>query len=68
MGDSINAVRFFDEKEADELIVLDIDATVQPNLGLIAKLAEESRMPLWYVGGSAIQSSLVALLILVLKR
>ena len=54
VGDPINAVRIFNEKEADELIVLDIDATVnrvQPNFGLIAKLAAESRMPLCYGGG-----------------
>jgi cyclase len=54
VGDPINAVRIFNEKESDELIVLDIDATVQgraPDFGLIAKLAEECRMPLCYGGG-----------------
>ncbi len=54
LGDPINAVRIFNEKEADELIVLDIDATVQdrePNFELIAKLAAECRMPLCYGGG-----------------
>ena len=54
VGDPINAVRIFNEKEADELIVLDIDATVnrvQPNFGLISKLAAECRMPLCYGGG-----------------
>lgn len=54
VGDPINAVRIFNEKEADELIVLDIDATVhrrEPDFGLIAKLAEECRMPLCYGGG-----------------
>jgi cyclase len=54
VGDPINAVRIFNEKKADELIVLDIDATVnglQPNFGLIAKLAAECRMPLCYGGG-----------------
>jgi imidazole glycerol-phosphate synthase subunit HisF len=29
VGDPINAVRIFNEKEADELLVIDIDATVQ---------------------------------------
>ena len=45
VGDPINAVKIFNEKEADELIVLDIDATVQgrePDFGLIAKLAAET--------------------------
>ena len=54
VGDPINSVRIFNEKEADELMVLDIDATVnriEPNFGLIAKLAAECRMPLCYGGG-----------------
>ena len=54
VGDPINAVRIFNEKEVDELIVLDIDATThqrQPNYKLIAKLANECRMPLSYGGG-----------------
>lgn len=54
VGDPINAVRIFNEKEVDELIVLDIDATVEnklPDYGLIANLAEECRMPLCYGGG-----------------
>ena len=54
VGDPINAVKIFNEKEADELMVLDIDATVdriEPNYGLIAKLAAECRMPLSYGGG-----------------
>lgn len=54
VGDPINAVRIFNEKEADELMVLDIDATannVAPDFGLIAKLAAECRMPLCYGGG-----------------
>lgn len=54
VGDPINAVKIFNEKEADELIVFDIDATVQcrePNFRLIAQLAAECRMPLCYGGG-----------------
>lgn len=54
VGDPINAVRIFNEKEVDELIVLDIDATVEnrgPNFELIAKLAAECRMPFCYGGG-----------------
>lgn len=41
VGDPINAVRIFNEKQVDELMVLDIDATVQgcePNFDLISKL------------------------------
>jgi cyclase len=54
VGDPINAVKIFNEKEADELIVLDIDATArgaQPNFRLIAQFAAECRMPLCYGGG-----------------
>lgn len=54
VGDPINAVKIFNEKEADELVVLDIDATAnraEPNYALIAKLAAECRMPLCYGGG-----------------
>ena len=54
VGDPINAVRIFNEKEVDELIVLDIDATVEnhePNFKMIEHLATECRMPLCYGGG-----------------
>jgi cyclase len=54
VGDPLNAVRIFNEKEVDEIIVLDIDATRlgrEPNEELIATLAAECRMPLCYGGG-----------------
>ncbi|EHL3469405.1 imidazole glycerol phosphate synthase subunit HisF [Salmonella enterica] len=54
VGDPINAVKIFNEKEADELMVLDIDATSkgrEPDYDLIKKLAAECRMPLCYGGG-----------------
>lgn len=54
VGDPINAVRIFNEKEVDELMVLDIDATVEnrePDYKMIANLAAECRMPLCYGGG-----------------
>ena len=54
VGDPLNAVRIFNEKEVDELIVLDINATVQgnePDYKLISNLAGECRMPLCYGGG-----------------
>lgn len=54
VGDPINAVRIFNEKEVDELIVADIDATTQnrePDYKMIRNLAAECRMPLCYVGG-----------------
>lgn len=54
VGDPINAVRIFNEKEVDELVVLNIDASVHnlaPDYELIRKLAAECRMPLCYGGG-----------------
>lgn len=54
VGDPLNAVRIFNEKEADELTVLDIDATVEgrePDYKMIEHLASECRMPLCYGGG-----------------
>tara|TARA_R110000868_G_scaffold8205_3_gene42619 strand:- start:207885 stop:208676 length:792 start_codon:yes stop_codon:yes gene_type:complete len=54
VGDPLNAVKIFNEKEVDELMILDIDATindVEPNYRLIAKIAAECRMPLSYGGG-----------------
>lgn len=54
VGDPINAVRIFNEKFVDELMVIDIDATAKgqdPDYRMIANLATECRMPLCYGGG-----------------
>ena len=54
VGDPLNAVKIFNEKEVDELMFIDIDATVksyEPNMQLLRGLAVESRMPLSYGGG-----------------
>lgn len=54
IGDPVNAVKLFNEKEADELILLDIDATandLEPDYRLISQIATECRMPLCYGGG-----------------
>lgn len=54
VGDPINAVKIFNEKEVDEIIVVDIDASVKgthPDYTLIKNLAAECRMPLCYGGG-----------------
>jgi cyclase len=54
VGDPLNAVRIFNEKEVDELMVIDIDASRfgrEPDYKLIANLAFECRMPLCYGGG-----------------
>jgi len=54
VGDPLNAVKIFNEKEVDELMFVDIDATAEskePNMQLLRSLAVESRMPLCYGGG-----------------
>jgi imidazole glycerol-phosphate synthase subunit HisF len=54
VGDPLNAVRIFNEKQVDELMVVDIDCSRHgsaPNEKLIAELAAECRMPLCYGGG-----------------
>ncbi len=54
IGDPINAVKIFNEKEVDELIFLDIIATVEnktPQMELISRIAGECFMPLTYGGG-----------------
>jgi cyclase len=54
VGDPINAVKIFNEKQVDELAFFDIDATVlnkEPDYLLLEKLANQSRMPLCYGGG-----------------
>ena len=54
VGDPVNAMRIFSDKEADEIVVLDIDASknsVEPNYELIAEMAGEAFMPMAYGGG-----------------
>lgn len=54
LGDPVNTVRIFNQKEADELFVIDISRTREskpPNLGLLERLASEAFMPLTYGGG-----------------
>lgn len=56
VGDPINAIRIFNEKEVDELMVLDITASkehLEPNYVLIEEIAGECFMPLAYGGGVA---------------
>lgn len=54
VGDPINAVKIFNEKEVDELVVLDISATSNkrpPDLQQISDIAGEAFMPIGYGGG-----------------
>ncbi len=54
VGDPFNVVRLFNEKEVDEICVMDIDATADdrpPDFGFMRELASECFMPLAYGGG-----------------
>ncbi|MGD9702349.1 MAG: AglZ/HisF2 family acetamidino modification protein [Acidimicrobiia bacterium] len=54
LGDPVNTVRIFNEKGADELALLDINASVRgsgPQFDLLAEIASEAFMPLAYGGG-----------------
>lgn len=56
IGDPINAVRIFNEKQVDELVICDIDASVKGtgvNYTLIEEIASEAFMPVGYGGGVA---------------
>ncbi len=54
LGDPINIVRIFNDKEVDELVFLDITATMEnrpPAFELLSKITSECFMPLGYGGG-----------------
>ena len=54
VGDPINAVKIFNEKEVDEIAVIDIDASKEnkaPNIEKISEIASEAFMPMAYGGG-----------------
>jgi cyclase len=54
VGDPINAIRIFNEKEVDEIIIQDISATAEkrgPAMEMIRNFASEAFMPLGYGGG-----------------
>ncbi len=54
VGDPINTVKIFNEKEADELVVLDFNASLEKrgiNFNKIAEIAGEAFMPMGYGGG-----------------
>jgi cyclase len=54
VGDPINAIRIFNEKEVDELVFLDIEASAknqEPNYAMLRSITSECFMPLCYGGG-----------------
>jgi cyclase len=54
LGDPINAVKIFSDKEADEIMVMDIGATSEncgPDFELVSDIANQAFMPVCYGGG-----------------
>lgn len=54
VGDPINAVKIFNDKEVDEIVILDISASkkgLKPNIQVVSEIAGEAFMPLAYGGG-----------------
>ena len=53
IGDPINAVKIFNEKEADEILIIDINATINKkiNYDLLSKIFSECFVPTCYGGG-----------------
>lgn len=54
IGDPLNAVRIFNDKEVDEIFLVDIDATrkkAEPDFDLIQRISNEAFMPFGYAGG-----------------
>lgn len=54
VGDPINAVKIFNEKEVDEMVFLDISATIEkrePNFELLKDISSQAFMPFGYGGG-----------------
>lgn len=71
VGDPINAIRIFNEKEVDELVLLDIRATLDkrgPDFDLLKEIAGECFMPLAYGGGITTIDQIRALLRLGIEK
>ena len=54
IGDPINAIKIFNDKEVDEIVVLDVDASKEkrvPDINRISEMAGEAFMPMAYGGG-----------------
>jgi len=54
IGDPINAVKIFNDKEVDELVIMDIMASKEnksPDFALLLRIAKEAFMPMAYGGG-----------------
>ncbi|HHH49952.1 MAG TPA: imidazole glycerol phosphate synthase subunit HisF [Saprospiraceae bacterium] len=65
VGDPINAVKIFNDKEADELMVIDIYATKEkrePNISILEDIVSEAFMPIGYGGGISTSKQITQIL------
>lgn len=71
LGDPVNVIRIFNDKEVDELTLLDIDATPRgrgPDFRLLHEIASECFMPLGYGGGISTVAQVRQLLAIGLEK
>lgn len=71
VGDPINAVKIFNDKEVDEICVIDISATTQnkePNFSTIKEIASEAFMPMAYGGGITTSKQIVSLITIGIEK
>lgn len=71
IGDPINAVKIFNEKEVDEIIFLDITASTEnrgPNFDYLKDIASECFIPLCYGGGISTSDEIRKLLRLGIEK
>ena len=50
LGDPLNALRIFNEKCADEILIIDKTNSPKPNLEILNRMVNEAFMPLSYIG------------------
>lgn len=71
LGDPVNVIRIFNDKEVDELVLLDIAATAEgrgPNFRLLSEVSTECFMPLAYGGGITAPEEITQLLALGIEK
>lgn len=71
LGDPVNAVKIFSDKEADEIVVIDIGATTSrqgPDFDLISDIAAQAFMPVCYGGGVSVLAQMERLFLLGVEK
>ncbi len=71
LGDPVNALKIFSDKEADEIVVIDIGATTSgqgPDFDLISDIAAQAFMPVCYGGGVSALAQMERLFLLGVEK